>query len=85
MRYILEYVDEMVTVSDDEILKTMFLLLERAKEIVEPSGAAAAAYAISKRMKYRDKNIAIVLSGGNVDVSTIHDIIENGLTWREDE
>ena len=77
---IFKYVDEMVTVSDEEIEETMFLLLERAKALVEPAGAVALAYALSGRMPYKKKKIVCVLSGGNVDIMLIHKILSEHCT-----
>lgn len=82
MKYILKYVDDMITVSDDEIASTILLLLERAKQVVEPAGAASLAAAISGRLDLADKKVACVLSGGNIDVSFIHRIVEKGLIGR---
>jgi len=77
-----EYVDDMVTVSDNEIAEAILLLLERTKMVVEPAGAAALAAAINKKAGLDGQKTLCVLSGGNVDVSFIHKIVEKGLVAR---
>jgi threonine dehydratase len=59
--------DEVLTVSDEEILATMRFMLFRMKLLVEPSGAAAAAAAFHRKLPAGIKKIGVVLSGGNVD------------------
>jgi len=63
-----KYVDEMVTVSETDILETMYYLWTRMKIVVEPSGAVALAPLFKGRMAVQEKRIGVVLSGGNVDV-----------------
>lgn len=83
MKYIDEYADGVLTVTDDEIASAIIALMERAKEIVEPAGAAGLAAALSGRYPFlRGQNTVCLLSGGNVDVSFIHKIIERGLISR---
>ncbi len=65
-----EYVDELVTVSDDAIARAFWLLVTRLKLVVEPSGAAAAAYALSGKIPAGQRT-AVVISGGNVDPGVI--------------
>jgi threo-3-hydroxy-L-aspartate ammonia-lyase len=64
---VLRYVDEMVTVSDDELLPAMFWLWERMKIIVEPTGALAFAALMARKVAPRGR-VGVVLSGGNVDL-----------------
>ncbi len=80
LNYILEVVDEIVSVDDEEIANAILFLLEKQKLIVEGGGAVGVAAVIHKKINY-DKNskIAIVLSGGNIDVSMLSIIIEKGL------
>jgi threonine dehydratase len=80
-RYMLEYADDMVTVSDDEIASTIIMLMERTKMVVEPAGAASLAAAIHGKVKFGKRN-ACILSGGNIDVGFISKIIERGLVSR---
>ena len=77
-----EYVDDMVTVTDDEIASTILMLLERDKMVVEPAGAAALAAAIGRWWTFSGKRAVCVLSGGNIDVGFIHRIVEKGLITR---
>lgn len=63
-----KYVDEMVTVSDADILDTMYYLWTRMKIVVEPSGAVALAPLFKGKLPVQGKRIGVVLSGGNVDV-----------------
>lgn len=82
MELINEYVDDILTVTDDEIASTIIQLLERAKQVVEPAGATSLALALSARADITGKKVACVLSGGNIDVGFIHKIIEKGLVSR---
>jgi threonine dehydratase len=63
-----ENVDQISTVSEDEIVAAMLLLWERAKLVVEPSGAVAAAPALNRRIGGEGKKVGIILSGGNLDL-----------------
>ena len=65
---ILNYVDDMVTVSDAAIVRTMFFLWERLKTVVEPTGALAAAALLEGIISLPDARIGVVISGGNVDL-----------------
>jgi threonine dehydratase len=65
----LEYVDDMMTVSDEDLLKTMFFLWERMKFICEPTGVLGAAALLQKRIDARGKRVGVVISGGNVDLA----------------
>lgn len=77
-----KYVDDVVTVSDAEIASTLLLLLEREKQVVEPSGAASLAAAINGKVDVKGKRIICLLSGGNIDVSFIYKIVEQGMIKR---
>jgi len=71
-----ELVDEIVLVSDDEIRSAMYLVLERAKLLVEPSGAAGLAAVITRRIPaLRGRQTAVVLTGGNADLALLCDVI----------
>ncbi len=63
-----KYVDEMITVSDADIIDTMYYLWTRMKIVVEPSGATALAPIFKGLLPAKGKRIGIILSGGNVDV-----------------
>ena len=71
-----KYVDEVVVVSDEEIKKAMVLLLERAKLLVEPSGAASLAAIISRQLSFKDEEVVAILSGGNIDLDKLIYILE---------
>jgi threonine dehydratase len=74
-------VDELVTVGDEEIVETINLLLERHKLLVEGAGAAAAAAVVSGRIsELEGRMIAVVLSGGNIDLPLIQAVVRRGLT-----
>ena len=69
-------VEEVVTVSDEEIGAAMALLLERCKLLVEPAGAAALAALLHGRIPVRPGDrVAVVLSGGNVDLARLPDLL----------
>ena len=80
---ILENVDQMVSVSDNEIASTILLLLEREKQVVEPAGASSLAAVLSGKIDVAGKRVVCVLSGGNIDVSFIHKVVEKGLVSRK--
>jgi threonine dehydratase len=66
---LLQHVDDMLTVTDEELLRTMFFLWERMKIVVEPTGALAAAALLEKKIDAKGLRVGIVLSGGNVDLA----------------
>jgi threonine dehydratase len=68
---VLEYVDNMVTVSEEEIVKTMLFIWERLKLVVEPTGCLAAAALLEGAIKAENARVGIIISGGNVDLSSI--------------
>jgi threonine dehydratase len=68
---VLAHVDDMATVDDATLLKTMFYLWERLKLVVEPTGALAAAAALEGTMSIRGARVGVVLSGGNVDLTQV--------------
>lgn len=75
-----KYVDDIVLVDDVSIVKTMFLLMERAKLVVEPAGAASLAYLLSNGGHAgRKDRVAAVLSGGNVDMYLLGQVVAKGL------
>ena len=73
-----EYVDEIRTVTEDEISRAVLLLLERAKLVVEPAGAAATAAVLARPHDF-EPPVAVVVSGGNVDPLVLLRIIRHGL------
>jgi threonine dehydratase len=75
------YVDEVVTVSDDEVAEAMVMLLERAKLVVEGAGAVAVAALMQGRVAApAEGDVCAVLSGGNVDASLLSECIRLGET-----
>ncbi|MCV9884092.1 threonine ammonia-lyase [Metabacillus halosaccharovorans] len=74
-----EYVDDIVCVDEMEIARSMLMLLERNKLLVEGSGASPVAALLYEKLHIKGKKITAVLSGGNVDVHFISKIIERGL------
>jgi threo-3-hydroxy-L-aspartate ammonia-lyase len=68
-------VDEIVTVSDAEIVAAMRFLLERMKVLVEPSGAVAVAALLAHRIEASGQRVGVVLSGGNVDLERLCDLL----------
>ena len=83
MELINKYADDVVTVSDAEISAAILLLMERSKQIVEPAGATPLAAVLNGKVDVKGKKVVCVLSGGNIDVSFIHRIIEIGLASRQ--
>lgn len=66
------YVDEMVTVTDRQIVEAVGLILEQAKLLVEPAGAAGVAALLSERVpNAKGRRVVCILSGGNVDMSAL--------------
>lgn len=65
----LRHVDDMMTVPDADLLKTMFFLWERLKFICEPTGVLGAAALLQKKVDLRGKRVGVVISGGNVDLA----------------
>ena len=75
-----KYVDDVVLVEDESIVKTMFLLMERAKLVVEPAGAASLAYLLSNGGPAgRNDKVTTILSGGNVDMYLLGQVVAKGL------
>ncbi|MEG4801011.1 threo-3-hydroxy-L-aspartate ammonia-lyase [Microcoleus sp. ARI1-B5] len=68
---VLHYVDDMATVSEAEIGKTMFFMWERMKIVVEPTGVLAAAALLSGVVKAENKRVGVIVSGGNVDIKEV--------------
>ena len=71
-------IDEIVLIDDEEIIKAMFLLMERSKTVVEPAGAAGLAYLLSKKPS-PGKKVVPILCGGNVDMYLLGQIVAKGL------
>jgi len=65
---VMKYVNEMLTVTDEELLRAMFWLWERMKIVVEPTGALAACALLEKKLNLEKRKVGVILSGGNVDL-----------------
>ena len=74
-----KYIDDVTLVDDSSILKTMFLLMERSKMVIEPAGAASLAYLLSNGHPNKNKNVVSLLSGGNVDMYLLGQVVAKGL------
>lgn len=71
-------VDEVVTVSEDDIARALVVLLERAKLVVEPAGAVAVAAVLAGKIRSHG-NTALILSGGNIDPQLMQIVVNHGL------
>ncbi|MGA8409772.1 MAG: threonine ammonia-lyase [Candidatus Acidiferrales bacterium] len=74
-----KYVDEIVTVDEEEIANAILLLLEKEKTLTEGAGAVAAAAVLNKKTAYIGKKLGVLISAGNIDVTLLARIIERGL------
>jgi threonine dehydratase len=70
---ILKHVEEILLVEEEEIKEAMKILWERLKVVVEPSGAVPFAALLKNKEKFQGKRVALILSGGNVDLSKVGD------------
>jgi threo-3-hydroxy-L-aspartate ammonia-lyase len=70
-----QYVDEMVTVSDQDLVETLRFLMERVKLVVEPTGALGLAAAYRGRVDVRGRRVGAILSGGNADMGAVGDLL----------
>jgi threonine dehydratase len=74
-----KYVDDIVTVEEEEIAHAILLLLEREKTLAEGAGAAAIAALVNRKLPCVEKKVAVLVCGGNIDVTLLSRIIERGL------
>ena len=74
-----KYVDEIVTVDEEEIANAILLLLEKEKTLTEGAGAVAAAAVLNKKTRHAGKKLGVLISAGNIDVTLLARIIERGL------
>ncbi|MFW9875308.1 MAG: pyridoxal-phosphate dependent enzyme [Candidatus Thorarchaeota archaeon] len=75
-RFIQKFVNQIVTVSEKEIIIAMKFLWERMKIVVEPSGAVPLASILSKKIDVLKKRVGIILSGGNIDINPFFQLLE---------
>jgi threonine dehydratase len=73
------YVDDIVLVDEEEIAEAILTLLEKEKTVAEGAGAAPLAALLHQRLPLTGKKVAVVVSGGNIDVNVVSRIIERGL------
>ena len=74
-----KYVDEIVTVDEEEIANAILLLLEKEKTLTEGAGAVAAAAVLNRKTAHAGKKLGVLISAGNIDVTLLARIIERGL------
>jgi threonine dehydratase len=75
-------VDEIVTVSDNEIVEAMVFLFDRMKLVVEPSGAVGVAALLTGKLDARDRSVGVVLSGGNVGAARFAELVSTAAAGR---
>ena len=66
-----KFVEKIITVEEDEIIEAMKLIWERMKIVIEPSSAVAFAALLKNKNDFKNKNVGIIISGGNVDVGNL--------------
>lgn len=74
-----KYIDEVVVVNDDEMAHALYLMLQRAKVLAEPSGVASMAALLSGKVKVNGENVVALISGGNINMGLLEQIIEKGM------
>jgi threonine dehydratase len=77
--FISKYVDDIISVREDEIAESIAFLLERSKMVVEGSGAITLAGALQKKLKLGGKTV-LTLCGGNIDLNLVGEILDRGLS-----
>lgn len=77
--YIKKYVDDVITVTEDEIAHSIFTLMERTKLVTEGAGAVPLAAVLGNKLNVKGKNIVSLISGGNIDIAMIQKIIDREL------
>lgn len=78
-RLVKEYVDEVVTVSEDEIAAAILALIEKQKLVAEGAGAVSVAAAMFNKVPIKGKKTVCIVSGGNIDVTSLNRVITRGL------
>ncbi|HAB40247.1 MAG TPA: threonine ammonia-lyase [Porphyromonadaceae bacterium] len=74
-----KYVDEIVTVSDDEVAAAILTLIEQQKLVAEGAGAVSVAAAMFNKVPIEGKKVVCLVSGGNIDVTNLNRVITRGL------
>ena len=75
-------VDEVVTVTDEEIVEAMVFLFDRLKLVAEPSGAVGIAALLSGKLDPRGRSVGVVLSGGNVGAARFAELVSTAAAGR---
>ncbi len=75
-----KYVDEIVTVTDDQISAAALTLLERQKVVAEGAGASSVAAVLYGNLPLKNKNVVCIVSGGNIDVTILSRVMSRGLS-----
>jgi threo-3-hydroxy-L-aspartate ammonia-lyase len=75
-------VDEVVTVTDDEIIEAMLFLFDRLKLVTEPSGAVGVAALLSGKLDARESSVGVVISGGNVGAARFAELVPSAAAGR---
>ena len=78
-RYVSDYVDEIALVTDDEVASAILALIEKQKMIAEGAGATAVAAVMANKFDLKGKRVVAVVSGGNIDVTSLSRVIDRGL------
>ncbi len=78
-KYVSDYVDDIVTVTDDEISAAILALMEKQKLVTEGAGAVSVAAAMFNKVPVKNKKVVCLLSGGNIDVTILSRVIKRGL------
>ena len=78
--YVKEFVDEIVTVTEDEIATAILTLIEQHKMIAEGAGAVSVAAAMFDKVDIKGKKVVCIVSGGNIDVTILSRVIQRGLS-----
>ena len=78
-QYVREFVDEIALVSDDEVSSAILALIEKQKMIAEGAGAVAVAAVMAGKFDLKGKRVVAVVSGGNIDVTSLSRVIDRGL------
>lgn len=78
-KYVKQYVDDVVTVSDDEISTAILTLIEKQKMVAEGAGAAPLAAVMFNKLPVKGKKVVCIVSGGNIDVTILNRVIKRGL------
>ncbi|MGH7885532.1 MAG: threonine ammonia-lyase, partial [Thermodesulfobacteriota bacterium] len=74
-----KYVDDVIVVSENEIEDALMILVSKKRIIVEGAGAVGLSGLLKRKNRFKNKNTAIIISGGNIDINVLNKIIDRGL------